>query len=257
MAESMGYSLADLRAAMGDGDGFGSGSNGFIWLLLLWAMMGGNFNGNRYGCGEFLSKVGVEAASANQIDDLSRQVTQDALRGAIAGNHDAIDTLSKQLCCSTADITAAISGVNTAMLQGFSGIQSLVQSCCCSVKEKIGESTNQLNVNMLSGFNGLDKSILSGFNGVERGFAYLGAQISQGFASTAFETQKQTCEIIKNQDENTNKILGYLTNDKIEQLRNQVSLTQNELSNLKNTNEIIAAIKHNNCCNPCGGCGCC
>lgn len=240
----MGYSLSDLKAVMGDSEGFGSGGNGLILLFFLWALMGGGFNGNRYGCGEFLNKVGVDAASANQIDDLSRQVTQDALRGAIAGNHDAIDALSKQLCCSTSEITSAISAVNTAMLQGFNGIQSLIQSCCCSVKEKISDSTNQINVNMLQGFNGVDK-----------GFASIGALISQGFSSVAYETQKQTCDIIKNQDDNTNKILGYLTNDKIEQLRNQLSLTQNELSTIKSTNEIISAVKHS-CCNPCNTCGC-
>ena len=241
----MGYSLSDLRAAVG-GDGFGDGNNGFIWLLLLWAMMGGNWNGNRYGCGEFLNKVGVDAASANQIEDLSRQVTQDALRGAIAGNHDAIDSLSKQLCCSTADVTAAISGVNTAMLQGFNGIERLVQSCCCENKTM-----------MLQGFNGVDKSLCSLQNSVERGDAALSNQITSGFSNIGFLIQSTGNSIIQSNEKGVDRLLSYLTGDKIEQLRSQLSLTQNTLSQNEQTNVLLEAIRRSNACGCNNGCNTC
>lgn len=244
MAGEMNYSLSDLRAAVGDGDGFG-GNNGFIWLLLLWAMMGGNWNGNRYGCGEFLNKVGVDAASANQIEDLSRQVTQDALRGAIAGNHDAIDALSKQLCCSTADITAAISGVNTAMLQGFNGIERLVQNCCCEVKTL-----------MLQGFNGVDKTLCSLNTNMLQGFSSVNTSVERGFASTAFETQKQTCEILKNQDKNTDRILDWLNANKQSELEEKLSLARVEISQRNQTDAIFERLRNShNGCNGCNGCG--
>lgn len=262
MAGEMNYSLADLRAAMGDGDGFGSGNNGFLWLLFLWAMMGGNFNGNRCGCGEFLSKVGVDAASANQIDDLSRQVTQDALRGAIAGNHDAIDALSKQLCCSTADITAAISGVNQAILEtsaktdlSIANLGTQIALGNQSILTKLGECCCNIRTEMLQGFNGVDKNMCDFRNSMNLGFSGINASIERGFSNLGFLAEKNTNDIIQAGHADTDRVLQAMSDKTIAELRDRAAKAEVEISQRDQSAYILSQIKNGcGCNNNCGGC---
>jgi translation elongation factor EF-Ts len=89
-----------------------------------------------------------------------------------------------------------------------------------------------------------------------QGFSSINTSVERGFASTAFETQKQTCDLIKNQDANTDKIIAWLNANKQSELEEKLSLARVEISQRNQTDAIFERLRnnHNNCCNPCGGC---
>ena len=62
-----GYALSDLRAATGDGNGFGGNGAWWIVILFLFCFMGGGFWGNRQG------EFGQYATAASQQEILFGQ----------------------------------------------------------------------------------------------------------------------------------------------------------------------------------------
>lgn len=120
----------NLLLAMNNGGGFGNmGNGGWIWLLFLWALWGGNgFGGNRGGFGNVVN------------DDASRQL----LMSAIEGNGNAISQLATNLNCSIGQIQSAINNVQTTIAQGDNAIMSKIADCCCENRLAICNQTNTL-----------------------------------------------------------------------------------------------------------------
>ena len=126
------YSIADLAAvtgAKGNGDGFGDG-NGAWWLLVLFALLGG-FGNNGYGGGY---RNGGQAMPSGDVlypwMNQSQQVS------------DGLAALSSQVCNGFAGVEAGANArqmadtqqafaAQTAMMQGFNGVQSQLADCCC------------------------------------------------------------------------------------------------------------------------------
>ena len=148
----------------GSNGGFGGwgGDNGWwIILLFLFALGGwGNGFGGGYGAGGAMPYIMNNTTNA----DVQRGFDQQAVMTGISGVQNGIYGLSTQLCNSTGDIqqslcngfagvnatvnsgfanaeTAATArqmanmnqmfGAQTAMMQGFNGIQSQFADCCC------------------------------------------------------------------------------------------------------------------------------
>ena len=148
----------------GGNGGFGGwgGDNGWwIILLFLFALGGwGNGFGGGYGSGGAMPYI----MSNNTNADVQRGFDQQAVMSGISGRQNGISGLSTQLCNATGDIqqslcngfagvnatvnsgfanaeTAATArqmanmnqmfGAQTAMMQGFNGLQSQFADCCC------------------------------------------------------------------------------------------------------------------------------
>ena len=148
----------------GGNGGFGGwgGDNGWwIILLFLFALGGwGNGFGGGYGSGGAMPYI----MSNNTNADVQRGFDQQAVMSGISGIQNGISGLSTQLCNATGDIqqslcngfagvnatvnsgfanaeTAATArqmanmnqmfGAQTAMMQGFNGLQSQFADCCC------------------------------------------------------------------------------------------------------------------------------
>lgn len=77
----------------------------------------------------------------------------------------------------------------------------------------------------------------------------LGAAITQGFSATAFQAQQDKCDIIRAGQDNTQRIIDTLnTHWKDEQAR-EIQDLKAQISQLKQTDAIIARLQGN-------GCGC-
>lgn len=170
----------NVLLAMNNRDGaFGSEGGWFMWILFLFFFgWGGNGFGNGFGRGGDLGALGTGYLSNQLNNDLGR----DLLMQAIQGNGNAINQLASTLNCSIGDIQTAINGVmasvqNVGNQVGMSSMQVInaiqagncqignqLAQCCCDLKSAIK-----------------DVAI-----GQER-----------GFASVAYETQRQTCDIEK------------------------------------------------------------
>lgn len=141
------YSLSDIAAVAGNGpngnNGNGFGNDGGWWILLLFILLGG-FNGNRgYGGG-----VGGNELYPwlNQTDTINSGFRDQMIQTNLQG-------LATQLCNCCGDLQMALcNGFNgvemganarqianmqqafaaqTAMAQGFNGLQAQLADCCC------------------------------------------------------------------------------------------------------------------------------
>ena len=135
------------------GNGFGSGFGGDgWWILLLFILLGNGGWGN--GFGGYGANVGSEIYpwmnQSNQINDGFRD---QMLNTSINGIQTGVQNLSTQLCNCCGDVQMALAngfagveqGANarqianmqtafanqTAMAQGFNGVQSSLADCCC------------------------------------------------------------------------------------------------------------------------------
>lgn len=151
-----GMTPADLAAVMGTNNGFGNGFGGDGWwivLLLLFANggWGNGFGGNNGGAGGLYPWLN----QSNQIDDGFRD---QMLNNNVTSIRDAVGNLSTQFCDCRGDMQMALAngfagveqganarqianmnqafGAQTAMMQGFNGLQSQFAECLKKIFNK-------------------------------------------------------------------------------------------------------------------------
>jgi hypothetical protein len=95
------------------------------------------------------------------------------------------------------------------------------------------------NTNLLTGFNALGKEI------AENRFAAQNCccETNRNIDAVRYEAAKNTCDIITAGNANTQKILDYLTQNKIDSLRTELQSAQLQLGNLSQTNTILQALQ--------------
>lgn len=113
---------------------------------------------------------------------------------------------------------------------------------------KLGQASMQNWINQ--GFSGLNTSLLTGFHGVDNAICTLGYNMSTGFngiqreiadccCATQRMIERQTCDLITNQNNNTQSIINFLTNEKIEGLRAENVALKGRISNEEQSAYII------------------
>lgn len=210
-----------LLAMNKNSNGWGEGG-GFMWVIFLFFLMGwggngwGGFGGNGRG------------AIANEINnDYGRSLLMDA----IGGNRNAISNLATQLNCTEGQIQNAISALtsqvqNVGNQVGMSGMQTInalqqgnmqiaqqLANCCCENRLAICQQTNAL-----------QSSINNVANGQER-----------GFASVAFETQRQTCDLHNAIKDSTQTIVNGQQQAVMRELQNKIDSLREENSTFKSS----------------------
>lgn len=220
-----------LWAMMFGGGGFGGyGGGNWIWPLFLLALWGGNgFGGFGGGNGLFGGR-----GTAFLSDQINNNYGRDLLAQLINGNKEAIGQLSTQLGCKAGDIQNALNALQgqicqfsnqtgigqqqiiNALERGDANLASQLAACCCDIKGAIK-----------------DVAI-----GQER-----------GFASVAYETQRQTCDIEKAIASSTSQILeGQRAaemremQDKLDALREKNAQQAVILNNAQQTSQFAAML---------------
>lgn len=128
-----GYSLSDLRAATGDGNGFGGNGAWWIIILFLFCFMGGGFGWNRQG------EFGQYATAASQ---------QEILFGQQFGQlNDRISNLGNGICNLGYEMQGNIgqlgkevalgqASLNQNMLNGFCGVERSIDRVNANIDQK-------------------------------------------------------------------------------------------------------------------------
>lgn len=219
MAFNEGLSVADalaLRDSTGTNGngGFFGGDCGwvmFLFFLLAWGNNGfwGGNNGNG-GFGGMSSALSGALTRAEMNDGFNNQ-----------------------------DVRAGIRGIQQGLCDGFYAV----------------------NTSLMNGFHGVDNALCAGFNGVNASITDVGyavkdccCQTSRSIDSVKYENAKNTCDIITagamntrdiidSQNNGFQRIIDFMTNDKIEGLRSELQAAQLQLGNLSQTNTIIEALK--------------
>ena len=136
-------SAADLAAVVGNSNGnggFGFGNGEGWWIILLFLLLGNGGWGNGYGGGN--GGAGGLYPWMNQAEITSDGFRDQMLNSNITSIRDSIGDISTQLCNGFAGVEQGanarqIANMNqafaaqTAMMQGFNGVQSQLAQCCC------------------------------------------------------------------------------------------------------------------------------
>lgn len=156
-------------------------------------------------------------------------------------------------------------GLTQAELQQGFDTQSLLRGQE-GIKNGLCDGFFNVNTTMLQGFNGLGREILENRFTNEK----CCCETNRNIDAVRYENAKNTCDIITAGNNNTQKILDFLTQDKIEALRTELQSAQLQLGNLAQTNTLINTLRPTpipayptcspyqaaNYYNGFGGCGC-
>ena len=152
----------NLVAALMNGNnrnGYGNGWE-WMWIILLWAIWGGN------GFGGFGGRNGLQNLPAELNGDAGREL----LMNAIQGNGNAIAQLASSLNCSTQQIQTALCNIQAqsglsaqqiinAVQSGNSQVLSQMASCCCDVRTAIERQGYESQLAVLNQTNTLQNTI--------------------------------------------------------------------------------------------------
>lgn len=184
----------------------GNSNNGMwgqdaIWAILLLALLGGNGLGGLGGLG----------GGRGSSEFLGYQLGKGATQADVASGFNNSAVLS-----SLNDIKLGQSQMQNFVNQGFAGI----------------------NTALLQGFHGVDNAVCTLGYQTQTGFNSLGHQISDCCCATQraiegvnYNIAKTSCDLITNANANTQRIIDYLTNEKIASLQAENVALKGRISN--------------------------
>lgn len=200
------YDLADRHD--GYGDGFGGG---WFWIIILFAFFG--WGGNGFGFGN-------------------------------RGNGIADNTITNEFLYTN---------LNSAISNGFQSVAQSEQA----TRDLIGQTARQMDNGLcqlgyqgLQNTNILERQLCDNRFATQMGFQTLGSQLAScccDLKSMNLENRyigaQQTCDIIQAGDRNTQRIIDYLTNEKIEGLRTELQSAQLALQNNAQTQTLVDTLR--------------
>ena len=236
-----------MAAMMNGGMGNGMWNNPFVYLV--WMMFAGRFfNGNGW------DGQGGNPAIQAQLDSLRNQMSDNQNSGlimdAIKGNATAIGQLAGNLNCDFNQLQNAICCVKSAIEQvsgqigytaervinavnmGDCNIIQAIKDCCCTTQKSILEMGYQNQLQNCQQTN----TIMGGINTVNTG-------LERGFSNVAYETQRQTCDIINAGNANTQRIIDTLNCHWTQELQQKYQDARMELSQQKQSAYLIEQLK--------------
>lgn len=221
--------------------GFGGEGMWFLWIIVILALFrngNGFFGGNAEqvcnGNGAGLLSQYIATGNQSALSELSATLHCDvnALQTAINSVMASVQSVGNQVGLSGQQVINAIQ-------LGNSTLASQLAECCCNVRENITRQGYENQIATLNQTNTLSQSINTVNTSVER-----------GFASTAYETAAQTCDLKNEIAKQTT-----LINDKFcqlemremtrenQQLRDQVQAYRLSDSQRAQTAEIINTVR--------------
>lgn len=235
-----------------NGNGFGDGNGSWIWVIFLFFLMGWGNNG----WGGFGGRNG-QAEGNFLAGQLANDTGRELLQQEIAGNATAISQLASTLNCDINAVQGALNQLIQAVCNvgnqvGLTGQQVIAQinqgncqlataisNCCCDIREAVTAQGYQNQLATQAQTNTLQTAINNVATGQER-----------GFASVAYETQRQTCDIT-----NAIEAQSRMINDKFcalemremqrenQNLRDQVQAYQLSASQQAQTANIVSQLQ--------------
>lgn len=221
----------------GNNNGFGDG-NGAWWLLVLFALLGGFGNNGRGGGWNGGSGAGFAggnelypwlAQQQNVNDGFRDQMLQTTVQGVNQG----VQNLATQLCNCCGDIQMALcngfNGVNTNMMQGFAGVEANANARqIANMQQGFGFQTA-----VAQGFNGLQAQLADCCCENRLATANQTATILAENCADRAALSDGVRDIIASQTAGTQRIIDQLCQDKIDakndeiaQLRQQLNMQQ-------------------------------
>lgn len=203
-------------------DGYGGYGGGcwFMWIIILFFLIGGNGWGNRNGLGLMEGQV-MNAINANGTQTREAVYNgfnnQDVMNG-IRGIQD--------------NLTSEFYTQSTNMMNGFNNLERSING----VDKTVMLGFNDTQKTNMQGFYSIDKSLMGGFNNVGQGLAenrftmqHIGCETNRNIDSLKAENYRNTCEIktaLHNEGEATRALIAA---NHMQDLRDRLTAKDQEL----------------------------
>lgn len=212
--------------------GYGNGMFGdWSWWIIILLIFGWGGNGYGFGGNGGGNMVGYELGKVATTNDVASGFNNSAVLSSLndikLGQQQAINFNNQ-----------GFSGLNTALLQGFHGVDNAV--CTLGYQQA------------------------QGFNSVAHQISDCCCSTQRAIDSVKYEMSKGFCDVIRSGVDNTRQILDYLTGEKIASLQAENSGLKAQISNDRQSAYLLSELKP--CpipayitCNPAtayAGCGC-
>ena len=215
-----------VTSGYNNNDGFGNGWEGLIGLALVFGLING-WGGFGFGG----NRGGYGSSPATQAD-LANGFAQNTLQRGI-------DDIILGQATMQNFINQGFAGINNGLTSGFAGVNNAI----CTLGYQ-----NQ-----------------AGFNALASQLASCCCDTRTAIADVKYANEKQTCDLIVNQNANTQRIIDFLTTEKISSLQAENAALTAQLSNNAQSNYIIDrlspcprpafVVPNPNCCYNNTGCG--
>ena len=198
---------------MGYGDGFGYGGGCWMWIIVLFALMGGGFGGwnNR-------------DTNVARIQDVYASNDNQTLNANVRDLNDKMFRLGNGISDATFALNGAISNVGRDVANGTYVLDKAITDS----RYVIGQAVNENRFAAQNGFNGVDRNI----------------------DAVRYENAMNTCKITTTGTENTQKILDKLNSMEFNAMKNENENLRMALANERNINvnymqtrDIIGAVR--------------
>lgn len=179
----------------------------------------------------------------SQIDSLRNQMSDnhnsDLLMGAIQGNNQDLKTLAANLNCDFNALQSSVCGIQAgiqqisgqvgysaervinAISQGNLQMTMALKDCCCQTQQNI---------------------IKMGYDN-QLGQKDIESSMQRGFSALGFQLQQDKCDIIRSNQDNTQRVIDVLNNHWQQDLQQRYNDARLELSQQRQNAELIAALK--------------
>lgn len=237
-------SPADLKAVVGNNDnGFGGTDGGWLWLLLILAMMNGGwgFGGGFGGFGGFggygFGFDGMYPWLVNGQQDIMQNTNAGfdtlGLTNQLNGLNNSVQGLSTQLCGCCGDI-------QNSLCSGFAGVNSTINSGFANA-ETAANSRQMANMNQafnnqlstVQGFNNVNSALCNASAENRLGQANLTSTILSENCADRYEAAKNTRDIIESGNRNSQAILDKLCQLELDGVKAQVDAKNDKIADLQ------------------------
>lgn len=210
--------------------GWGGDSGWWIILLFLFALGGwGNGFGGNYGGGAM-----PYIMNSTTTADVQRGFDQQAVMSGISGIQSGISGLSTQLCNATGDIQQSLcngfAGVNATVNSGFANAETAATARqMANMNQMFGAQTA-----MMQGFNGLQSQFADCCCENRLGLADLKYTVATENCADRTQSMQNTRDIIDAQNRGTQAILDKLCALELDGVKGQLAQAQRENVGLQN-----------------------
>lgn len=209
----------------GGGNGFGSGFGGDgWWILLLFLLVGNNgWGGFGGGFGGFAADGAALYPWMNQAEVTNQGFQNQLLNDNVTSIRDGVQGLSTQLCNST-------SAVQMALANGFAGVEQGANTRQIANMQQAFATQTAMN----QGFNGVQSQLADCFCENRLGTADLKYTIATENCADRYEAAQNTRDIIDSQTRGTQAILDKLCQLELDGVKAQVDAKNDQILSLQN-----------------------
>jgi hypothetical protein len=215
------YIEGDVPYVTGTNNGNNNGWNDWSWIIGL-ALVGGLFGGwgGNGGFGFGGGRGGYYGGGFVTNDELQMGF----FRNDVA---DKLDGINYGLANGFYETAQQINGVQSTLCQGFAGVNATVNQGFAGVNNAICTL-------------GYNQATL--INGLSRELADCCCKTQKEILDLKYSNERQTCDIIRANENNTKAILDYLTTEKISSLQAENSGLKAQISNDRQSAYIVNAL---------------